>query len=311
MFPSKTPVLPFVRRPWSFRLPALLGRLRLRVRGLCWKTNGCMPLLLSLTVLLWGLMNPAVAETLRAGGVGAVTMLLPSLYSEFDRDGANKLEVIPGLGSSGGLRALAEGALDFAVSGRPLNADELKEGLRVVAAVRTPFVLVTSHANPNSLKSTEIADIFKTPKAMWADGSVTRVILRPKSDSDTTVLGVMFPGMVSAIEAARARQDTTIAATDQDNADAAERIKGSLTGTTLTQMITEQRNLRVVAIDGLMPGVEAMEAGAYPFTKTISFVLPAKRNTLAERFIAFIQSPAGQEILRAKGSSPKTNLGGP
>jgi phosphate transport system substrate-binding protein len=308
MFTFKTPGLPVERwrRPSRLRAVPGQGGVRLR-RALYWETKKCMHVL---GILLWGLMNPAGAETLRAGGVGAVTMLLPILYEEFDRDGANKLEVIPGMGSSGGLRALAESALDFAVSGRPLSANELKEGLRVVAAVRTPFVLVTSHAKPNDLKSTEIADIFKAPKAMWADGSVTRVILRPKSDSDTTVLGEMFPGMVSAMEAARARQDTTIAATDQDNADAAERIQGSLTGTTLTQMITEKRNLRVVAIDGVAPGVEAMEVGAYPFTKTIFFVLPAKRNAVAERFIAFTQSSNGQEVLRAKGTSPMTKLGG-
>jgi phosphate transport system substrate-binding protein len=307
---SKAPYPPVVRWRRSSGLRALLGQRRICVRlGWRWEANRCLYVLGIL--LLWGLMNPAAAETLRTGGVGAVTKLLPLLYEGFDRDAADKLEVIPGLGSSGGLRALAENALDFAVSGRPLNADELKEGLRVVAAVRTPFVLVTSHVKPNGLKSTEIADIFNAPKATWADGSIIRVIIRPRSDSDTTVLGGMFPGMVSALEAARARQDTTIAATDQDNADAAERIQGSLTGTTLTQMITERRDLRIMAIDAIAPGVEAMEAGTYPFTKTIYFVLPAKRNSLAERFIEFIQSPPGQAMLRAKGSSPITELSSP
>jgi phosphate transport system substrate-binding protein len=255
-----------------------------------------------LVMLVLGLASPVSAETLRAGGVGAATQLLPRLFAGFDRTDAVKFEVVPSLGSSGGLRALSENVLDIAVSGRPLNAEELERGLKVVAAIRTPFVLATSHRAPNGLKSTEIADIYKSPKATWADGTAIRVILRPKSDSDTPLMGGLFPGMVSALEVARARHDTNIAATDQDNADAAERIEGSLTGSTLTQMITEQRNLRLTPIDGVAPSLATAESGAYPFSKTLYFVLPAMKSSEAERFIAFIGSPTGQELLRANGS---------
>jgi phosphate transport system substrate-binding protein len=252
-------------------------------------------------VIVWlGLIGPANANTLRAGGVGAVTKLLPILYAGFG-DAAN-LEVIPSLGSSGGLRALAEGALDVAVSGRPLNAEEVKQGMRVVLAMRTPFVLVTSHPKPNGLKSADIAEIFRAQKSTWADGSLLHVILRPKSDTDTSILGGMFPGMVSAIESARTRQDVPVAATDQDNADAAERISGSLTGSTLTQIKTEQRPLRLLSIDGVTPSLEALESGAYPFSKTIYFILPAKNNPSAEAFVAFLRSPAGQAMLRGGGN---------
>ena len=67
----------------------------------------------------------------------------------------------------------------MAVSGRPLSADELKQGLRVAATIRTPFVLVTSHPKPDDLESTKIAEIFSDPRATWADGSRIRVILLP------------------------------------------------------------------------------------------------------------------------------------
>jgi phosphate transport system substrate-binding protein len=253
-----------------------------------------------LVIILLSLIGPANANTLRAGGLGAVTKLLPVLYAGFGD--AATFEVIPSLGSSGGLRALAEGALDIAVSGRPLNAEEVKQGMRVVLAMRTPFVLVTSHPKPNGLKSADIAEIFRDQKSTWADGSLLHVILRPKSDSDTSILGGMFPGMVSAIESARTRQDVPVAATDQDNADEAERIPGSLTGSTLTQIKTEQRPLRLLSIDGVVPSLEALEGGAYPFSKTIYFILPAKNNPSAEAFVAFLRSPAGQAMLRGGGN---------
>ncbi len=258
-----------------------------------------------LAIVMLGLIGPANADTLRAGGLGATTQLLPALFASFagtQPGSGSAIEVIPSLGSSGGLRALAEGALDIAVSGRPLNATELKQGMKAVVSMRTPFVMVTSHPSPNGLKSNEIAELFGAHKSAWGDGSPIRVILRPKSDTDTMILGGLFPGMVAALEAARTRHDVPVAATDQDNASAAERIAGSLTGSTLTQIKTERRPLRLVSVDGVAPTLEALENGTYPFSKTIYFVLPARPNPRAEGFMAFLQSPAGRAMLRDHGN---------
>jgi phosphate transport system substrate-binding protein len=95
-----------------------------------------------------------------------------------------------------------------------------------------------------------------------------------------------------------------MAATDQDNADMAERIPGSLTAATLSQVKMERRNLRFVAIDGVEPSLDHLESGTYPFAKAIYFVLPAKKKPLAERFVAFLGSPAGRVALRATGNLP-------
>lgn len=255
-----------------------------------------------LAALLLGGGNAASAETLRVGGVGAAMAMLPHLFAAFERGEEPKLEVIPSLGSNGGLSALSEGVLDMAVSGRTLKPEELARGLTQSVAVRTPFVLVTSHPRPNGLKNSEIAGIFKSAKATWADGSTIRIILRPKSDSDTAVLGAMFPNMAAAIELARQRQDVSLAATDQDNADLAERVLGSLTGATLTQIKMERRNLRFVDIDGVEPSLENLERHSYPFAKTLYFVLSAKKNPVAARFIEFLQSSAGQAALLATGN---------
>jgi phosphate transport system substrate-binding protein len=252
--------------------------------------------------MLLGAGHAAFAETLRAGGVGAATAMLPYLFEAFGHSKEIKLEVIPGLGTTGGLSALDEGVLDMAVSGRALKPDELARGLIPILAIRTPFVLVTSHPRPNGLKSSEIAAVFKAARATWTDGSPIRIILRPRSDSDTAILGGMFPDMAAAIEQARLRPDLTLAATDQDNADLAERTPGSLTASTLTQIQMEQRNLHYLAIDGVEPTLENLERRTYPFAKTLYFVLSARKNPIIERFVEFLRSPAGQAALVASGN---------
>ena len=255
-----------------------------------------------LTVVLIGCCTAASAETLRIGGTGAATGMLPIIAAAIPASENLKLEVVPSLGTGGGLQAAEDGVLDIAVAGRTLKPEEKARGLAQAAALRTPFVLVTSYRQPNGFKSTAIAGIYESTKATWPDGSLIRIILRPKSDSDTPLLGGMFPGMASAIEAARQRPDIPIAATDQDNLTMAEQVPGSLAGSSFTQIQTERRNLRLIAINGVQPSLETFESGAYSFRKDMYFVISARKKPSAERFIAFLQSSAGERALRATGT---------
>jgi len=248
--------------------------------------------------------NSVSADTLRMGGVGASAAMLPPLFAAFNSAGEHKLEVIPALGSSGGLRAAADGVLDLVVSGRALKADEKAQGLTPILTIRSPFGLVTSRSQPGALKSMEIASIYQSAKAAWPDGSPVRIILRPTSDSDTPLLGSLFPRMEAALEQARKRGEISVAATDQDNADMAETVPGSLAGSTFTQVQVERRKLNFIAIDGVEPSLENLERGTYPFAKTLYFVLPAKKNLVAERFVAFLTTPEGRAALRLTGNLP-------
>src|SRR5450755_2664103 len=166
--------------------------------------------------------NAAAADTLRVGGTGTATGMLQQVGAEFIAATGVKVEVIASLGSTGAIRALSDGWLDIAVPARPLKPDEAAAGLRQVAAVRTAYVIATSNSSPNGLKSADLAGIFAAEKPVWADGTPIRIILRPRSDSDTALIGELFAGMGEALEAARRRAELPTAATDQDNAEMAE-----------------------------------------------------------------------------------------
>jgi phosphate transport system substrate-binding protein len=161
--------------------------------------------------------------------------------------------------------------------------------------------MVTSHPNPNGLKSAEIAQLYQSNKPVWVDGTPIRIILRPTNESDTWALGRMFPGMSAAIAKVRDRADLSVAATDQDNADVAEKTPGSLVGATFTQIRMENRKLRFVAIDGVEPSLENYENGTYPFGKSLYVVLAAKGSSVRERFLTFLRSPKGTTALRDAG----------
>lgn len=249
-------------------------------------------------------LTPAAAASLKFGGTGSATEMLRQVGAQFTAGSEVKVDVVPSLGSTGAISALADGNLDIAVSARPLKPGESARGLNQVAVLRTAFVFATSNRNSDGLRTVDLPKIFSATKPVWADGMPLRIILRPRSEADSTLLGTVTPGMDAAIERARQRMDMAIAATDQDNADIAERTPGSLIGTTLTQLKAENRDLRVVALDGVEPTLANFERGAYPLTKEFYFIVRGKSVLESQKFFDFMRSTQGIKALRAMNTLP-------
>ena len=245
------------------------------------------------------LPSPANAEPaeLRAGGTGAATELLHRLAAEFGKETGYRTQVVASLGTTGGLRALADGHLDIAVAGRALKPEEQAKGLKVATVLRTPFVLATSHRAPGGLASADVVRAFADPDLAWADGTPIRVILRPRSESDVMLMTSLFPGLADAMEKARQRPEVPVAATDQDNADLAERTPGSLVGMSLTQLLLEKRDLRRVAIDGLDATRANVTNGTYPYSKLLYFVTREQQGEVAAAFLRFLDSAAAHDLM--------------
>jgi phosphate transport system substrate-binding protein len=256
-----------------------------------------------LPVVIWLLaltitFSPAVGATLKVGGTGAVTELLGQLAPAFKEDSGITLEVIAGLGTSGANEALADGKLGIAFTGRDLRDKERAKGLSVSTSLRTPFGLVTSREGPDGLKRAEITALYGADNPMWPDGTPMLIILRPADESDNIVLGDLFPGLPGVLQRLRKRRDLPVAATDQDNADLAEKLKGSLGSATLTQIMTEKRRLKFVSIDGVAPTLENYQNGSYPYGKSVYVIVPSVISPEAEAFLAFLAKPAARSLLR-------------
>jgi phosphate transport system substrate-binding protein len=217
-----------------------------------------------------------------------------------------RIEIIPGLGSSGSIKATGDGAIELAIASRPLKPAEAALGLTQVLFARTPMVFVTSHPRPPGLPSADIPGIFAATDPEWPDGSPINIILRTASDTDVAIAEQSFPGLAEALEVARQRPEIPVTATDQDNATAAEELPGSFVQSGLSQMVTEKRNLRMVTLDGVEPTPENLESGAYPYEKPFYLVYAAKTAEAAEGLLHFLRSEQGRAILRDSGCLPVT-----
>jgi phosphate transport system substrate-binding protein len=184
-----------------------------------------------------------------------------------------KLRFVPNLGTSGGLKAVAAGAIDLALAARPLSPAEQAQGLVEREFFTTPVVFAV-HGEVPLRRATlaELTALYAGRTPQWSNGTPVRLVLRPESDSDSRFLGALSPAMAEALAAARARPGAHVATTDADATEALARIAGSLGVTTLGLVRAEGRGLQVLELDGVKPGADTLLSKRYPHAKTIYWV---------------------------------------
>jgi len=250
----------------------------------------------------------ALARSLEIGGTGAAIGTMKVLAEEYRGiDPSFGLTVIAGLGSGGGIKAAAAGALDFAVVSRPLKPQEQAEGLQAVEYGRTPFVVVTNKQGVENLSLQQLARIIGSGTPTWDDGTPVRLVLRPASDVDTGLLADFSPGVKQSLADAHLRGGMVRAITDQESADESERLPGSLGTSTVALLRSEKRTLRMVGIDGVMPSPENFASGAYRHGKTMAVVTKRAPNEATRKFLEFIASDKGRQILVRLGHLVPSN----
>lgn len=249
--------------------------------------------------------DTAAAQTLRLGGTGGAMGMVRRIADAHAAAGL-RIDIVPGLGSSGAINAVADGVIDLAVTSRPLKPKEAEKGLVAILFARTPMVWITSHPAPAGINSADIPGIFAAATPTWADGSPINIVLRLASDTDVAIVEGYVPGLAEAFAEARRRPEIPVAATDQDNAAVAEQLPGSFAHAGLSQVVTEHRNLRVVPIDGVEPTLENLESGDYPWGKPFYLVYAPGTEEAAGGLLEYLRSDQGRMLLRDAGSLPVT-----
>ena len=259
----------------------------------------------ALALLVVCFHDARAGEAVRIGGTGMGLAAMRLIAVGLANSGSDiSATILPSLGSGGGIEAMVAGVLDIALSNRRLTPREVENGVRNAACVRTAFVLVTSLATAPDIRRADLAGLYVDPNARWEEGTPVRIVLRSRDDSDNISLIENFPGMEAALQTARLRRDVPIAASDQDNVDFAQQIKGSLTGTTLLQIRAERLKLTPLTFDGIKPTAENLANGSYSMVKKLCLVLPRQPTAAALSVVAFANSAPAQRIFAALGAVP-------
>ncbi|MDO9531065.1 MAG: substrate-binding domain-containing protein [Deltaproteobacteria bacterium] len=258
---------------------------------------------LQLPVTTSGVSAADYQGTLRIGGTGAAVATITQVAAAFQKKHPDVLFVFPpSLGSSGGIKAVIAGALDVALSSRPLTEAEARQGAVAFEYAQTPLLLVTSHqAAGVNLTLKQVASLYAGEIGKFPDGAPMRVIIRPEHEADTHFLRRLSPEMDQAVQKAQSRQGMIVAVTDHDNAETLEKISGAVGWMSLAQLISENRKLAPLPIDNILPSQANFVSGRYPYYKSFRVVTGTQPTPLTKAFLKFLTSAEGRAILEKNG----------
>lgn len=244
---------------------------------------------------------------LHVAGSGACLPLARDLAAGFV--GAD-VTIHESVGSTGGVRAVADGAIEVGLVSRPLHAREEALGLEVVPFARVPVVLV---AHPDvavrSVSRSEVIDLVRAPVPRWRDGRRSVVWLRERGDSAQAAIARALPGFGDALDASLDSARSRVVFHDEELIRAVARTPGGVGVSDLVQ--ASRAPLPVLAIDGIEPSAASVASGRYPFHRDLAIVLGPSASRDARAFAAFVVSEEGRAIVRAAGALPLGGEGAP
>jgi phosphate transport system substrate-binding protein len=239
-----------------------------------------------------------------AAGSGVNLGITQLLAAAFSKKNPQITIVVPGsIGTKGATKASADGAITFGLISRPLEKEELALGLVVEPYARVPIVLAAHPGvKDEGITSQELIEIYKGTKTKWKDGNPIIVQAREKSDSGFLVLQNKIPGFREAYLDSYLAKRWSIYFTDQDANQAIAKTPNAIGVSDLGMIKTENLNIKILKINGLLPSPENLRSNSYPFFRDLSFIYRQKSLPKeAISFINFVRSDEGRRILISNG----------
>lgn len=248
----------------------------------------------------------AAGTQLRIGGTGMALATMREIVTAFTATNPEvAVTVLPSLGTGGGLNAVAAGAIELALSARALNDAERAKGLHAAAYARTPIAFaVHPDAGIREITLAQVMQIFSGQLLSWPNGKTIRLIRREPSDADWSMLRALSPDMTDAIRIALERPGLLTVSTDQENADALERLPGAFGAISLGQINAESRDVVPLSLDGELPTAQNLAANRYRLSRTLYIVWRDQSGVAAAALVAFLATAQAKDILVRLGHIP-------
>lgn len=243
-------------------------------------------------------------EKMKFGGTGSGLELVRQLGNQYAKQHqGHDILVVPSLGSTGGIKALQAGALDLAITARPVKPEE--KGLENIHLCRTPLVFAVNPATSvSNISADDLVQLYGNASQTWPDGGRVRVVLRPEAETTTKMLRGLSPAIDRALSLAKARPGMIVAVTDQDNLKVIQKTPGAFGLTTLAMVTAEQAKVRLVNFNGVKPTLQTLVQGRYPLVRDYYLVVRAPVSEAAQKFVNFARSAKGTTLIKALNCQP-------
>jgi phosphate transport system substrate-binding protein len=251
--------------------------------------------------------TPKPANLLRLAGSGSNLPLTRELAEAFEaRRPWQHARVHESIGSSGGIRATLDRAIDIGLISRPLKTSEADKGLQTFPYARVAVVFAGNPSVPvRGLTREMVLDLYSGRMKFWSDGSPATVLQREPGDSSHLAAHKVIPGFEAIDHQAWDERRFRVLFNDRAMQDALLATPGAIGLFDSGLATIQELPLAVLEFEGKRAREELVRTGEYPLFKDLAFVITTDEpDPLALEFIAFVYSDDGQAIIRKSGYVP-------
>lgn len=232
----------------------------------------------------------------RVVGSTSVQPFAELLAQEYAARNDGRIVEVQGGGSTAGLQAVATGLADIGSCSRSLSAEEAREFTAVVIA-RDGLAVVVNPVNPVSeLTREQLRGLFSGQIENWKDVGGKDGPVRPITREEGSGTRESFVHLVMGKVPISRR-----ALTQESNGAVRELVRGDPAAIGYMSLGLVSKELKAVLIDKAEPTAESVLAGSYKLVRPFLFVTKGTPGPEAQRFIDFVLSAQGQNILESEG----------
>jgi len=254
----------------------------------------------------------APAQETAAVSVAGSTTVMPLVEASAEEFNKIQNEVrvsVTGGGSGVGIKNAAEGFADIAMASRQVKPDEIAtygDSFEEFVVAYDAIAVVVSQPiyeeGITDLSQEQVAAIYSGEVTNWMDvgGPDERIYVVAREVGSGT--RDTFNGMVMGSVEAETPGVTTY---HGSNAEVKTAVTGSDKAIGYVGMnYAEGGALRAIAYEGVTPSAETIKDGSYPLSRALNLYTFGDPNPNAEKFIYFIVSDEGQNIVEDSGFVP-------
>lgn len=242
-------------------------------------------------------------QQLTVCGTGDSQQLLRVLGEAFSKIHPDTVIGVPeSIGSSGGIRATAEGKCDMGRTARPLKEKEMGFGLNYRIFASTPVVFATNHSVAcHDISTKQVIGLYKGEITNWqqlgGEDKVLYLAVRYHGDSARTVLEKHIPPLAEFVDWAG-----TITYSTPETVEAVVRHDHTIAFLPLAMAV--KNNLNIFRFNGIEPSQENIRNGSYPLIIPLGLVWKEELQGASKDFVNFIFSDLGKKIIADNGAVP-------
>lgn len=239
--------------------------------------------------------------TLKVGGSTTVQPIVQASADFLSKKAQGLSVAVTGGGSGVGVSGAKDGTLNVGMSSSDIKQADIDAGLVPVIIGKDAIVVIVHNSNPvSSLTREQVRDIFAGKIRNWQEvgGNNAAIVLHTREAGSGTL-----DGFVSLIMKKEAAVDA-IAEPHNSNPLLKQAVAKEGNAIGFISLGHLDTTIKGIIANGVTPTEANAATGKYPFVRSLWLVTKGSANGQAAKFINFVRSTVGQQIIATEDFIP-------